>query len=392
MTVIAKGCAAPSEISIHPPQRFLFGPGPSQVDPRVYQAMSRPIVGHLDAYFLKVNEEIQQMLRAVFGTENKLTFVISGTGSGGMETAVSNFVEAGSKVAVLANGYFCDRQTEMAKRNGADVVRFEKPWGEVFSDSEAAGFIERERPQTVMYVHAETSTGALQKGKAICAAAHKVGALVIADVVTSLGAMPVNVDETGIDIAYSCTQKGLSCAPGLAPITVSPRAAERMNARSTPNRSWYFDLKLLNDYYNVAHRYHHTASISLFYALHQALSLILEEGVQERWERHRRCHLEFVKGIEALGLRMHVSNPEHRVINLNTPCVPPGVDEAKVRSTLLNEQGIEVAGGFGPLAGKIFRVGVMGPLATDTHVAGFLQHFAKALEIGGYRKSSAAKQ
>ena len=332
------------------------------------------------------------MLRLVFGTENKLTFVMSGTGSGGMETAVSNLVEPGSKVAVLANGYFCDRQTEMATRQGANVVRLEKAWGEVFGDAEAAEFIEREKPQTVMYVHAETSTGAMQPGQAICAAAHKVGALVIADVVTSLGAMPVKVDETGIDVAYSCTQKGLSCPPGLAPVTVSPRAAAYIERRLTPNRSWYFDLKLINDYYNLSHRYHHTASISLFYALHQALSLIVEEGVQQRWERHHRCHLQFVKGIEALGLHMHVSNPEHRVINLNTPCVPAGVDDAKVRSTLLNEQGIEIAGGFGPLAGKIFRIGVMGPLSTEAHVAEFLQHFAAALEAGGYRKSTAAGQ
>jgi len=369
-----------SPTPIHPPQRFLFGPGPTQIDDRVYEAMSRPIVGHLDAYFLQLNEEIQQMLRVVFGTENKLTFVISGTGSGGMETAISNFVEAGSKVGVLANGYFCDRMTEMAKRQGADVVRLEKAWGEVFSDDEAAEFIARERPRTVMYVHAETSTGAMQKGKAICAAAHQVDALVIADVVTSLGAMPVQVDETGIDVAYSCTQKGLSCPPGLAPITVSPRAAERMNARTQPNRSWYFDLKLLNDYYNLSHRYHHTASISLFYALHEALALILEEGVQNRWERHSRCHAEFVKGIEALGLHMLVAKPEHRVVNLNTPCVPEGVDETKVRKTLLNEHGIEIMGGFGPLAGKIFRIGVMGPLATEAHVAKFLQRFGETLK------------
>jgi alanine-glyoxylate transaminase/serine-glyoxylate transaminase/serine-pyruvate transaminase len=224
----------------------------------------------------------------------------------------------------------------------------------------------------------------MQKGKAICAAAHQAGALVIADLVTSLGAMPVQVDETGIDIAYSCTQKGLSCPPGLAPITVSPRAAERMNARSQPNRSWYFDLKLLNDYYNLSHRYHHTASISLFYALHEALALILEEGAQNRWERHRRCHLEFVKGIEALGLHMLVAKPENRVVNLNTPCVPAGVDEAKVRKTLLDEHGIEIMGGFGPLAGKIFRVGVMGPLATEAHVANFLQRFGEALR--GYER------
>jgi alanine-glyoxylate transaminase/serine-glyoxylate transaminase/serine-pyruvate transaminase len=345
--------------------------------------MRQPIVGHLDPYFFKLNEEIQQMLRMVFGTENKLTFAISGTGSGGMETAITNFVEADAKVAVLANGYFCDRMTEMAKRQGAKLVRLEKPWGEVFGDAEATEFIRREKPQVVMYVHAETSTGAQQQGKAICAAAHEIGAIVIADVVTSLGAMPVKVDETGIDVAYSCTQKGLSCPPGLAPITLSPRAADRLNERKSTNRSWYFDLKLLNDYYNVSRRYHHTVSITLFYALHEALALIVEEGIEQRWERHQRAHLQFVKGIEALGLRMHVPEEINRIVNLNTPCVPPGVDDAKVRSTLMQQRGIEIAGGFGPLAGKVFRVGIMGPLATEDHVATLLQHLGNALEAAG---------
>lgn len=373
-----------TEISIHPPERFLFGPGPSQVHPCVYEAMRQPIVGHLDPYFFKVNEEIQQMLRMVFGTENKLTFAISGTGSGGMETAITNFVEAGTKVVVLANGYFCDRMTEMAKRQGGDVVRLEKAWGEVFGDDEAADYVRREKPQVVMYVHAETSTGAVQQGKAICAAAHEIGAMVIADVVTSLGAMPVKVDETGIDVAYSCTQKGLSCPPGLAPITLSPLAADRLNARKSTSRSWYFDLKLLNDYYNLSRRYHHTVSITLFYALHEALTLILEEGLEKRWERHKRAHLQFVNGIEALGLRMHVPEETNRIINLNTPCVPPGVDDAKVRSVLVQEHGIDIAGGFGPLAGKVFRVGIMGPLATEVHVHALLRHFGGSLERAGY--------
>jgi alanine-glyoxylate transaminase/serine-glyoxylate transaminase/serine-pyruvate transaminase len=341
--------------------------------------MKQPIVGHLDAYFFTVNEEIQNMLRQVFGTQNKLTFAISGTGSGGMETAITNYVEPGTKVVVLANGYFCDRMTEMAKRQGGDVVRFEKPWGEVFGDAEAADFIRREKPRVVMYVHAETSTGAMQQGKAICAAAHEVGAIVIADVVTSLGAMPVQVDETGIDVAYSCTQKGLSCPPGLAPITLSPLAAERLNERKTTNRSWYFDLKLLNDYYNISHRYHHTVSITLFYALHEALTLIVEEGVEDRWQRHERAHAQFVKGIEALGLNMHVPHDANRIVNLNTPCVPGGIDDAKVRATLVRDHGIEIAGGFGPLSGKVFRIGIMGPLATEEQVGRLLQHFGNAL-------------
>jgi len=371
-------------ISIHPPKRLLFGPGPSQVHPRVYQAMAQPIVGHLDAYFFEISGDIQRMLRKVFGTTNELTFVISATGSGGMETAISNFVQQGTKVVSFANGFFCDRMSEMARRQGAELVRFEKPWGEVFGDEEAAAFIRQEKPKVVMYVQAETSAGAFQRGEAICKAAHEVGALVIADCVTSLGAMPVEVDKTGIDVAYSCTQKGLSCPPGLSPITVSPRAAEWLKARETPNRSWYFDLKLIADYLTVSHRYHHTASATMFYGLHEALTLIEEEGLENRWQRHHRAHLEFVKQVEALGLEMLVP-PAHRIWNLNTPKVPQGVDETKVRATLLREHGIEIAGGFGQLAGKIFRVGVMGPLATKGHVDDFVKAFGAALRGAGYK-------
>jgi len=369
-------------ISVHPPRRLLFGPGPSQIHPRVYEALARPVVGHLDAYFFEISSNIQRMLRKVFGTTNEMTFVISATGSGGMETAISNFVTPGMKVVSLANGYFCDRQSEMARRQGAELARFEKPWGEVFGDDEAAEFIHRERPKLVMYVQAETSAGTFQRGEAICQAAHDVGGLVLADCVTSLGAMPVEVDHTGIDVAYSCTQKGLSCPPGLSPITASPRAVEWLNARETPNRSWYFDLKLIADYLTVSHRYHHTASATMFYALHEGLTLIEEEGLVNRWERHHRAHLQFVNRMETLGLDMLVA-PRSRIWNLNTVKVPQGVDDAKVRGTLLKEHGIEIAGGFGQLAGKIFRVGVMGPLATEEHVDEFVAYFGEALREAG---------
>src|SRR5208282_148844 len=316
-------------------------------------------------------------------TTEGATLVISGTGSAGMEAAVTNFVEPGAKFAVFANGFFSDRLTEMAKRNGAEVVRFEKAWGETYTDDEAREFIGREKPKVVAYVHAETSTGALQSGKAICAAARDAGALVIADCVTSLGGVPVEFDRTGIDIAYSCTQKGLSCPPGLSPMAMSPRAMEWLRARTTVPRSWYLDLKLIHDYSTVSHRYHHTAPISMFYALREALLVIAEEGIENRWERHRRAHQSFVKGIEAMSLRLHV--PEaHRIATLNTVCVPEGVDEAKVRKRLLDGPGIEIAGGFGPLAGKVLRIGVMGPLATEDNVQFFLQELGKALKAEGY--------
>jgi len=369
---------------LQPPKRYLFGPGPTMVHPRVYQALSKPIVGHLDPYFFQVMSDVQQLLKLAFGTKDGTTMVISGTGSAGMEASVANFVEPGAKFAVLANGYFCDRISEMGKRQGAQLVRAEKPWGATFTDSEAADFIRREKPQVVGYVHAETSTGALQSGQAICAAAHEVGALVIADCVTSLGGIPVNADQTGIDVAYSCTQKGLSCPPGLSPISLSKRAMDWLGSRTTPPRSWYFDLKLIYDYATVSHRYHHTAPISMFYALREALLVIAEEGIDNRFERHRRCHELFVKSVEAMGLRMHVPAGQ-RIWTLNTVAVPQGVDETKVRKRLFDEQGIEILGGFGPLAGKVFRIGIMGPLATEDNVQFLLRELKKALAAEGYR-------
>ncbi len=370
--------------ALQPPHRYLFGPGPTMVHPRVYEALSKPIVGHLDPYFIQVMEEVQKLLKPIFGTSEGATLVISGTGSAGMEASVANFVEPGAKFAIFANGYFSDRLTDMAKRQGAEVVRFEKGWGQTFADDEAADFIRREKPKVVGFVQAETSTGALQSGGAICKAAHQVGALVIGDCVTSLGGVPVAFDEIGIDVAYSCSQKGLSCPPGLSPMAMSPRAMEFLRARTTPSRSWYLDLKLIHDYSTVSHRYHHTAPISMFYALREALMVITEEGIENRWERHRRCNKVFVKSIEAMGLRMHVPE-QHRIATLNTVCVPAGVDEAKVRKRLLDGPGIEIAGGFGPLAGKVFRIGVMGPLATDENLEFFLQEFRKALKAESYQ-------
>ncbi len=339
--------------------------------------MSRPLVGYLDPFLFRVFEDVRSGLRTVFGTQNPYTLVIPGTGSAGMETAVTNFVDAGEKLAIFVNGFFGERIVEMGRRHGANVVRADKGWGEVFTEAEARAFLEKERPQVVAFVHGETSTGAMQAPEAITRAAHDVGALVIADCVTTLGSVPIRVDDAGIDIAYSCTQKGLSAPPGLSPFTVSPRAVEKLNARTTPNSIWYLDLKLLMDYYENK-KYHHTAPVSTFYALREALSAIQEEGVERRFARHLRVHGSFVRRIEALGLKMHVPEGQ-RLTTLNTPRVPEGVDDAKVRKQLLDDFGIEVAGGFGPLAGKIFRIGVMGPLATDPHLDLFFEAFGKCL-------------
>jgi alanine-glyoxylate transaminase/serine-glyoxylate transaminase/serine-pyruvate transaminase len=361
------------------PKRLLFGPGPSIVAPRVYEAMSQTVVGHLDPFFFQVADEVRALLGYAFSTKNQFNMALSGTGSSGMEAAVANFAEPGRKFALLTNGFFGDRIGEMAKRQGADVVRLAKPWGEAFDPQEAREFIRRERPHMVAFVQAETSTGMFNQAKPICDAAHEVDALVIADCVTSLGAMPVLVDENGIDIAYSCTQKGLGCPPGLAPITVGPRALDRLKARTATVHSWYLDLLLLDTFY-TGHKYHHTASATMFYALREGLALVSEEGLENRWERHRRNHCAFVAGIEAMGLTMHVADPANRLWTLNTPRVPEGVDDAKVRQYLLERRNIEIAGGFGPLAGKVFRIGLMGYGSTSENVTFLLEALEEALK------------
>jgi alanine-glyoxylate transaminase/serine-glyoxylate transaminase/serine-pyruvate transaminase len=372
------------------PKRLLFGPGPSPVAPRVYQAMAQNVVGHMDPFFFETAGQIRELLAYAYSTRNQFNLAISGTGSAGMETAVANFAEPGRKFALLSNGFFADRIGEMARRQGAGVVRLVKEWGQPFDPQEVRDFIRREQPHLVGFVQAETSTGMFNQAKPICEAAHEAGALAIADCVTSLGGMPVLVDENGIDIAYSCTQKGLGCPPGLAPMTVSPRALERLKARTAPLPTWYLDLQLLDAYY-TGHKYHHTASATLFYALREGLAMVAEEGLENRWERHRRNHQAFVAGIEAMGLRMHVRNPADRLWTLNTPCVPAGVDDAQVRAYLLEQYGMEIAGGLGPLAGKIFRIGAMGYGSTAANVMLILQALEAALKQQGYQPAGSAR-
>ena len=372
------------------PARLLFGPGPSMVAPRVYQAMAQPIVGHMDPFFFEVTGQIRTLLGYVFSTANEFNLATSGTGSSGMEAAVANLAEPGRKFALLSNGFFADRIGEMARRQGAAVVRLAKEWGQPYDFQEAREFIRRLQPHVVAFVQAETSTGMFNQAKPICEAAHEVGAVTIADCVTSLGGMPVEVDENGIDVAYSCTQKGLGCPPGLAPMTVSPRALEHIKARTAPVESWYLDLQLLDGYYS-GRKYHHTASATAFYALREGLAMVAEERRENRWERHRRNHLAFVAGIEAMGLRMHVENPADRLWTLNTPRVPAGVDEARVRQYLLARRGMEIAGGFGPLAGKVFRIGLMGYGSTAENVLLVLEALEEALGEQGYTPAGDAR-
>lgn len=339
------------------------------VEPRVYEAMAQPIVGIFDPYFLEVTNDIQTGLRHVFGTQNEKTFMVPGGGSGAMEAAVANFVHPGSKFAIFAAGHFADRMTLMAHRQRANVVRLEKSWGEAFSEEEAAAFIERERPDVVGFVQAETSTGVYQTGRKIAGPARASGALVIADCVTSLGAMPVELDAVGIDVAFSCSQKGLSCPAGLSPISISPLAWERLEKRPELPATWYLDLAIMAKYFEPPHVYHHTPSAPLYYAMHEGLAIIEEEGLHKRWQRHARAGEQLITGLRQLGFEPLVKRPADRISHLTTAIPPAGVNDLQLRQTLLKRYGIEIAGGLGQLAGKALRIGTMGPLGTSESVA-----------------------
>jgi len=330
------------------------------VSPRVLRAMTTPLLGHLDPQFLEIMSEEQKLLRFLFQTENELTLAVPGTGSAGMEAALCNFIEPGDPVLVAVMGYFGERLCEVASRYGAQVDRIEKPWGQVFDPQEIIDALQKKSYTLLALVHAETSTGALQHGIAeIAAAAHRHGALLVMDAVTSLGGMPVEVDAWGVDVCYSGTQKSLSAPPGLAPITVSPRASQALHNRRTPVANWYLDLTGLEKYWGQPHAYHHTAAISLHYALREALRIVLEEGLQNRFERHRANAQHLWAGLDELDLPPFVPEPQ-RLTTLTTPQIPPSVDDARIRQRLLEEYNVEIAGGFGPLKGKVWRVGLMG--------------------------------
>jgi len=361
-----------------PPRRILMGPGPSDISPRVLTAMSAPTVGHLDPYFLKVMDEVQGMLRQVLKTENKTTLAISGTGSDGMETCVFNLIEPGDKMLVCVNGVFGGRMAEEARRAGAEVFTIEKEFGEIFSTDEVAAAIEQHSPKVVGIVHAETSTGALQPIPEISKVVHEKGALLLVDAVTSLAGLPVEVDEWEIDALYSGTQKCLSCPPGLAPVTFSERAEAVMDARQSPVRSWYVDLSLIRNYWGQSRAYHHTAPINMNYGLHEALRIVLEEGLEDRFARHEKNHLALKAGLEAMGIEYAV--PEsHCLPMLNAVKIPEGVDDKQARGQLLNQFGIEIGAGLGPLAGKAWRIGIMGEASRESNVLLFLAALERCL-------------
>jgi alanine-glyoxylate transaminase/serine-glyoxylate transaminase/serine-pyruvate transaminase len=339
--------------------RILLGPGPSTVHPRVLRAMAHPLVGHLDPQFIALMNEVQGLLRYVFQTENELTFPVSGTGSASMETSLCNFTEPGDSVLIGVNGYFGERLCEMAGRYGAEVRRVERPWGEVFSPDDFEGALRERSARLVALVHAETSTGVLQPMEGIADVVHRHGGLLVMDCVTSLGGIPVTIDAWDVDVAYSGTQKCLSCPPGLGPLTVSSRAREVLHQRKTQVANWYLDLTMVEKYWGSERTYHHTAPISMTYALREALRLVHEEGLEARFERHRANAALLWAGLEGLGLEVRVSSA-HRLPSLTTVRIPEGVDEGAVRRRLLDEYNIEIAGGLGAFKGHVWRIGLMG--------------------------------
>ena len=356
-----------------------MGPGPSNVAPSVLQAMSAPLLGHLDPVFVKMMDEIKVMLRDVFQTKNEMAFPVSGTGSAGMEFCFVNLLEPGDDVVIGINGVFGNRMVDVAERCGAKVTKVEAPWGRIIEPAQIADALRNRRPKLVAVVHAETSTGALTPVEEISRLAHEAGALFLLDTVTSLAGCPVRLDAWQVDAVYSGTQKCLSCPPGLSPVSLSPRALEVATKRKSKVQSWYLDVNLLASYWGQERVYHHTAPISMNYALHEALRLVLEEGVENRWRRHERMHSMLRKGIEALGLRI-ASQEGHQLWQLNAITVPEGIDEAAVRKRLLNDFSIEIGAGLGPLKGKIWRVGLMGETATEANVARFLDAFTQCLK------------
>jgi len=374
---------------LDPGERLLMGPGPSNVPARVLQAMSAPCIGHLDPYFLSVMDETQQLLRFLFQTENQLTIPVSGTGSAGMETCFVNLVEPGDEVVVCIHGVFGTRMADIVRRIGGVLITVEGEWGRSIDPEAVRKAISGRSPKLLAVVHAETSTGVCQDLEDIAGIAREAGTLFLVDMVTSLGGMEVAIDRTGIDAVYSGTQKCISCPPGLAPISFSAAAIDALENRKSPVISWYLDMSMVKSYWGTERKYHHTAPINMIYALREALRIIAEEGLEERFARHRLNHRALVAGIEAMGLAMLVPESE-RLPMLNAVRIPEGADDLKVRKALLNDFGIEIGGGLGALQGKIWRVGLMGHSSYRKHVLLFLTALDTILKAEGIPIKSGA--
>ncbi|HTW88017.1 MAG TPA: alanine--glyoxylate aminotransferase family protein [Candidatus Binataceae bacterium] len=369
---------------LNPTQRTLLGPGPSNVHPRVMRAMMAPVVGHLDPDFALVMDELRKLLRGLFQTGNELTFPVSGTGSAGMEAALANLIEDGDEVVIGVNGVFGGRAADCAERMGARVHRVESPWGRIIEPGDIAAALKQiKRPKLVMLIHAETSTGVWQPVEEISHLTHEHGAMLVLDTVTSLGCVPVEIDSWRVDASYSCTQKGISAPPGLAPITFSPAARDLIRARKQKCRSWYFDIAMIEQYWSKERVYHHTAPITMTYALYEGLRLAHEEGLEARFRRHRENGAALGAGLSALGLAP-TAQEGHRLPQLAVVNVPAGIDEAAARRELLLKYNIEIAGGLGPFRGKVWRIGTLGESSRRQHVAALLAALESIIAASGH--------
>ena len=368
------------------PDRLLLGPGPSNAHPTVLEALARNPIGHLDPLYIELMGEVQELLRYAWQTDNRLTIPMSGTGSAAMEATLANTIEPGEKVLVAVKGYFGLRLADMAGRYRAEVVTIEKPWGEAFSLDELEQALLNHRPKILAIVHAETSTGICQPVEGIGDLCRKYDCLLLLDTVTSLGAVPIYLDEWKVDLAYSCSQKGLSCPPGLGPFSMGPRAEAKMLARQGKVPNWYLDVSLLNKYWGSDRVYHHTAPVNMNFGLREALRLLAEEGLEAAWARHRSNAERLWIGLERLGLELHA--PQHlRLPTLTTVRIPAGVDGKAFSLHLLNRHGIEVGGGLGALAGQVWRIGLMGYNSQPENVDRLLNLFES--ELPAFRPGAA---
>ncbi len=374
----------PTFAPLKPPKRILLGPGPSDVHPRVLAALSQPTIGHLDPYYLEIMNGMQRMLRGVLRTENEMTLAVSGTGSAGMEAAVVNLIEPGDPMLVCVNGVFGGRMADVAARAGAKVTRIDRPWGEVFSPDEIRAAVAKCKPVVVGIVMAETSTGASQPIEEISRIVHDAGALLLVDTVTALGGMPVETDGWRIDAIYSGTQKCLSCPPGLAPLSFSAAAMEKIRHRKTKVQSWYLDVTLLAQYWGQERVYHHTAPINMTYALYEALRLVHEEGLDNSFKRHAQNHAALKAGLAAIGIGF-TAQEGHQLPMLNAVRIPEGVDDVAVRRGLLERFGIEIGAGLGEFKGKVWRIGLMGHSSRRENVLALLTALETLLAEQGHK-------
>jgi alanine-glyoxylate transaminase/serine-glyoxylate transaminase/serine-pyruvate transaminase len=375
---------------LNPPVRLMLTPGPSSIDPRVYRAMATPLVGHMDPWFKGCMDETQILLRQIFQTENRITMPLSASGSGGIEASVVNTLEEGDEAIIAVNGVFSERMYEIALRATSKVTKVEAPYGRPVDVEDVRRAGKGKKIKIIGLAQGETSTGVITSIAPFRKLADELGALLVVDTVASLAAVPLHVDRERVDVCFSGSQKAISAPPGMSPITVSPAAEEVFRKRKTKVQSWYFDLTTAMNYWGKDRLYHHTPPISLIFALREAMRLVVEEGLEARWERHRINQLALIAGLEAMGLKLLVENPADRLPTVTAVMIPGGIDDAKVRNQLLDEFDIEIAGGFGSVRGKIWRVGLMGYCSQKANVLLFLAAFEKTLLDQGLRVPSGA--